>query len=351
MRKPNAVRPASPDTVPENIVEQAADWQVRLSSHEGSEAQRAELRARYDAWKQEAPEHAKAAQQMESIVGDARNATCTPLYAQAAQHALAKGRQASRRRRGMALSIGALLLAAAVALPAGWLSVQHQSLSAFAADVHTAPGQWRTLTLADGSSLALGSGSAVNYRQDGSRRELELVQGELLVDVAKDPARPFTVVTAEARITALGTRFAVERHDGMTRLSMLESHVRLRRASEPLGDGIEVRSGQAVRIWHDRIGPLESVDPAQAQAYWRDRRLVVSEMPLPEVLDLLGRQRPGLVYFDREALQRYSVSGAIDLDDPERAMNLLATSFPIRVQAYGPWLIRVEKIADKPFGG
>ncbi len=59
------------------------------------------------------------------------NATCTPLYAQAAQHALAKGSQASRRRRGMALSIGALLLAAAVALPAGWLSVQHQSQSAF----------------------------------------------------------------------------------------------------------------------------------------------------------------------------------------------------------------------------
>lgn len=140
------------------------------------------------------------------------NATCTPLYAQAAQHALAKGSQASRRRRGMALSIGALLLAA-VALPAGWLSVQHQSQSAFAADVHTAPGQWRTPTLADGSRLALGSGSAVNYRQDGSRREPELVQGELLVDVAKDPARPFTVVTAETRITALGTRFAVERHD------------------------------------------------------------------------------------------------------------------------------------------
>ncbi|QKH41333.1 FecR family protein [Achromobacter denitrificans] len=96
---------------------------------------------------------------------------------------------------------------------AGWLSVQHQSQSAFAADVHTAPGQWRTPTLADGNRLALGSGSAVNYRQDGSRRELELVQGELLVDVAKDPARPFTVVTAEARITVLGTRFAVERHD------------------------------------------------------------------------------------------------------------------------------------------
>lgn len=41
------------------------------------------------------------------------NATCTPLYAQAAQHALAKGRQASRRRRGMALSIGGLAVRAA----------------------------------------------------------------------------------------------------------------------------------------------------------------------------------------------------------------------------------------------
>ncbi|VCU71750.1 fec operon regulator FecR [Pigmentiphaga humi] len=338
----------SRSAIAEEIVEQAAEWQVLLSSHAGTVGERQALQARYEAWKHARPEHAQAAGRLERLIGDVRAATCTPVLADAGQQALAAGRRVVRRHGKARRMAGAALLALAVAVPAAWLPLQHYSLGMLLADFHTQPGAWRTVRLADGTSLTLGSASAANYRYDAGRRELELVQGQLMVDVAKDASRPFTVVTPEARITALGTRFAVTRHEGMTELFMLESEVRVQAAGTPAVPGLVVRGGQRVRIWADRVGAVQPLDVVAAGNYWHDRRLVVDDMPLPQVLDLLARERPGLVSFDRQALARYSVSGVLDLGDPERAMQLLATSFPIRVRSFGPWLIRIDPMQENP---
>lgn len=60
---------------------------------------------------------------------------------------------------------------------------------------------------------------------DPLQRLLALRSGELLVDVAKDRARPFMVETEHGRMRALGTRFLVQQNDDFTRLVMLHSQV------------------------------------------------------------------------------------------------------------------------------
>lgn len=62
-------------------------------------------------------------------------------------------------------------------------------------------------------------------RFDATQRLLALRSGELLVDVAKDPARPFVVETEHGRMRALGTKFLVQQGDDSTRLVMLHSQV------------------------------------------------------------------------------------------------------------------------------
>lgn len=59
------------------------------------------------------------------------------------------------------------------------------------ADIQGQSGQWTTQTLPDGSRLILRGKSAVNLDFKTNQRVVELVQGQIYVDVAKDKTRPF----------------------------------------------------------------------------------------------------------------------------------------------------------------
>ena len=241
----------------------------------------------------------------------------------------------ARRRKS---SIRALLLACSLALPAAALLVSPYPRQ-WMADVHNDPGQWQTLRLADGSTLTLSGTSAANLHFDATQRRIELLQGEILVDVAHDQARPFIVQTAQGTLRALGTRFVVKREEDLTVLTMLQSRV----AAQSLNtrQTLEVSAGSRALISRHAVSLAGSVDPTSINDAWRRHQLVVENRPLPEVLDEIARHRSGRLQFDRSALQSLRVSAVIPLDDSDHALQLLAQTLPIKVRAYTPWLIFV----------
>jgi len=79
-------------------------------------------------------------------------------------------------------------------------------------EVYSTPrGKLRTVVLADGSRVWLNTDTRVrvHYRRD--RRDITLLAGEALFDVAKDPARPFVVRSGTVNVRAVGTSFSVSR--------------------------------------------------------------------------------------------------------------------------------------------
>jgi transmembrane sensor len=80
----------------------------------------------------------------------------------------------------------------------------------------TGPGQWRSMTLADGTVLHIGPRTTLKVDFDDARRIARLSQGEAVFEVAKDPMRPFTVSTHLIDVTAIGTRFGVSIESGVT---------------------------------------------------------------------------------------------------------------------------------------
>lgn len=73
----------------------------------------------------------------------------------------------------------------------------------------TARGEILRVVLGDGSTMTLDAGSQVRVHFGPESRELRLLSGMALFDVAHDPRRPFTVEAAGTRVTAVGTRFTV----------------------------------------------------------------------------------------------------------------------------------------------
>lgn len=335
---------ADTPTPADALEQQAAEWLVRLGA--GSPDERRRAAEAFAAWKAADPRHARAALGMERFLAQFEQARQpTAGDARAAHLALDAGRPRSGTRARRAAA--ALCLALAVGVPA-YALLQAYPPALLVADLRTADGAWQTHTLEDGTRITLQGGSAVNLRYDASRRAVQLLRGEILVEVARDAARPFLVETAQGSIRALGTRFTVGEADGVTTLSMLESKVRVRAAADAGGPGVVVEAGQRVRITAAGVGGIEPVDARGVDDAWRYRQLVVSDRPLAEVLDQLARNRRGTIRYDRAQIDGIRVSAVLPLDDPDRSLQLLKNNFPeLRIRSFSSWLVWVDAPVQK----
>lgn len=305
-----------------HILREAAHWLVRLDD-QPDEAER----QAFAAWLAADPQHQLA---YDSLLG-----TLTPLR----ELPMAPARLALQQvlpASGAARAAKALLLVAALSVPLG-LAWQRFPPAYLLADLRTDAGQWRAEALPDGSQIRMDGRSAVDIQFDGQTRTLRLIQGEILVQVAKDAQRPFRVVTEHGSVRALGTRFVVERETDATRLAMLESRTEVQSA----GQRTEVVAGQQLRFDAKGLGQPEAVDAAALEQAWDKHQLLIDRQPLPAVLERLARQHSGYLMFDRESLAHLEVTAVLPADDSQSALRLLARSLPIEISHYTPWVTRI----------
>lgn len=312
------------------LLRQAAEWLVRLDDQPSAQQQ-----AEYRAWLAAAPEHQQAVSALQQSLNPLRELPAAP--ARAALRSVARqGNSGVRTLKVLAISLALLLPASLLyrQLPAGYLL----------ADLRTSSGQWHTQELPDGSRITLDGASAVDLDFDAQQRTLRLLSGEILLSVAKDPNRPFLVQTAHGSVQALGTRFVVENLQDATRVMMIESSTQVRAHEQ----STIVQAGQQLSFTSNGLGTLETVDSAGLEQAMAAHQLVAKEQPLPQVLERLARYHQGLLWFDKQALAALQVTAVLPADDSERALRLLARSFPIDIQQYTPWLTRV--VLKKPAG-
>src|SRR5262249_43512208 len=133
---------------------------------------------------------------------------------------------ASRRRRiKRALALAAAVAACALALPAIYGRFRAEVFS-------TQIGEQRTIQLSDASILALNADSRIRVQLGDTERDIELLHGEALFQVARDTHRPFKVQTRTALVQAIGTQFNIYDMPDGTRVSVLEGRVRVQTARE-----------------------------------------------------------------------------------------------------------------------
>ncbi len=81
------------------------------------------------------------------------------------------------------------------------------------------------MTLADGSTIDMNARSRIRIRFSKHARDVDLLDGQALLTVAKDSARPFTVSSDYTRVRAIGTQFVVYRRRSGTTVTVLEGKV------------------------------------------------------------------------------------------------------------------------------
>ncbi len=226
------------------------------------------------------------------------------------------GSPAVRFPRFRWMAVAASLLSV-VALSWYFVSKKHIATTVEATkDIANHTAQKMPLTLSDGSTVELSTGSTLSYPEtfDSSKRGVRL-KGEATFNIAKDAVKPFYVYSDAVLITVLGTSFTVTSDDAdhATKVVLHEGRIMVRTSDSSVfylipGDIFMVKG----RKGPGRVFPLEK---DQADRY------VFDNYPLEVVFDQLQIIYHVKIVYDKAELGNRTFIGKIDKKDP--LINLL----------------------------
>jgi transmembrane sensor len=216
-----------------------------------------------------------------------------------------------------------------------WL--QFYRLPTYATEV----GEQRSIRLADGSTIELNSRSRVRIHFTERERGVELLEGQALFHVAKNPARPFIVRSGDTHVRAVGTLFDINKKPSGTIVTVVEGKVAVvpmnttdHRATESSGDqlrlapdasgqrvnlrevndAILLAAGEQVVIIAERAVPKPIRVNTMAATAWTHRQLVLESVGLAEVAAEFNRYSTRNLVVEDSASQELRLSGVFETD-------------------------------------
>lgn len=323
----------------QRIVEQAADWVVRLQDEDLSYEQIEQ----WNQWMEASAEHARAfddvslmwqaaARLPEDLLPPSRLPRGEAAPA-APERAWSPTVQRTRRRPWMRWAAAAAVACVGVVLGAMHV-LDRGSAAADAVQVYaTARGEFGHYVLEDRSQVDLGPGSQLRVQIGPARRQLELVAGQAYFSVAKDAARPFEVRAGGLIAQALGTRFAVEQRASGVAVTVTEGHVQVNDVSPDM-DGRKtaqlVAGQQTALVAGGGLSAPHAVDARDALA-WMDGNVVYAGEPLGNVIADLNRYSDVPVTLGDRALAGRPVTGRWSTRDVDAWLEGMARTFSLDV--------------------
>jgi transmembrane sensor len=311
----------------DHTIAAAARWYARLQALDCTPAERAE----FARWCAADPSHAAAYAAARDIAARVtRLATSNARLRAMADAALAKPagvpELSKRRAAGIAAALAASIVAAFGA--ATFLRGLPEPTAPPSATVFTSDREARSLTLDDGTVVHLDVQTELEVRFNAHQRQVWLQHGRALFDVAHDTERPFTVTAGIGRVTAVGTRFQVQRLGEAVVVTLAEGIVTVnddRGASRRLVPGDELSLASPDASWARR-----SVD-TRAATSWTLGRLVFRATRLDDAVAEVNRYAGTKVRIVDDSLADLPVSGSFVVGDGRAAVGAFAAVLPLTV--------------------
>lgn len=208
----------------------------------------------------------------------------------------------------------------------------------------TVPGELRTISLKDGSTLQMDTDSEVTTRFTAGERQVVLARGQAYFRVAKDHARPFRVFVGQDEIRAVGTAFEVRRVGDHAAVVLEEGRLALYRG----GGGRDVRAPLAAVV-AERPAPTTYLDAGQAldlrpatpwvvqtanvvqASAWRYGRVVLDDTRLGDAAADLNRYGGPQIVLADPRLGDIRVSGVFHTGRPRDVVDSVVSAFPVRI--------------------
>jgi transmembrane sensor len=346
------------DSSQDRPTEEAARWYARLQAHDCSP----EDTAAFERWRsgdaRNAAAYAAAARlgdalahsamthpRLKAMIDEAASAGATlpadfddepaPLVAELVRRPVAARvpavRRAATRRAALAAAVAAF--GVAVGITVG-LDREPRDGADYPTLRFAAGLARRTVSLDDGTDMQLDVGAVAEVRFVASAREVMLVRGRALFDVAHDATRPFIVAAGAARVTAVGTVFQVERSAERLVVTLAEGAIDVS-PTDGAADAASMRlaPGEEIRV-NDVEWVRHTVDPRAATS-WSTGRHVFRQTRLDDAVEDINRYASVKVRLADPTLAELAVSGNFAAGDSESIVTAFAAVLPLRVAQSG----------------
>tara|TARA_R110002049_G_scaffold61408_17_gene163617 strand:+ start:4436 stop:5542 length:1107 start_codon:yes stop_codon:yes gene_type:complete len=348
-----------PITRDEARLEAACRWVLKID--EGLNAnERKALRT----WLAEHPSHSRALLDTAAVWDKTESlARLADLFpSEAATKQASSARRAALRwpgRLAVAASLMLIVIAGILLRPHFVATEDENSVPMQSAAYQTGVGEQKTVLLPDGSEVVLNTDSALAIAFTRNARVLQLTRGEIYVTVAKDPARPLSVVADNHIVQAVGTEFAVEITEdqhvqvvvtegkvvvgiqpvSMKRSGRIRGAVSSRRVEgeavvvPPLlaqVDANTLSAGEEM-VLGEQAGTKKPVSASdiEVKVSWKDGRLIFKSEPLRQALDEVERYTEIEFVILDEDLNTRALTGRFKTGDVQTLLALLEANFGI----------------------
>ncbi|MEM1275146.1 MAG: FecR domain-containing protein [Pseudomonadota bacterium] len=230
-------------------------------------------------------------------------------------------------------AIAATIAAATLALPEAMLRLE--------ADYLTATGEVTSIALNDQSRVWLDTKTALAVDFSQPRRDLSLLRGAAIFEVAHDAERPFAVKVGQAEIRALGTVFAVhEAGDASLLVQVTEGSVEVISTIDGAQTNRQViEAGLQLRL--TRAGTFGEFEPVRGND-WAQGFIAIRDLGLKDALDEIARYHPGQILLISDAPSDLKVNARIPINDIASGLSALSAAHGLGVTWVTPYLLIIS---------
>jgi transmembrane sensor len=203
----------------------------------------------------------------------------------------------------------------------------------FHREISTKVGERLTVTLNDGSTVTLNTDGLVEIKYSRGERALILKRGQMLVEVAKDSARPFVVYAGDHKIVATGTAFDVRLSGQKLEVTMVEGHVYVDQvqddpASSERGTKTNLRAGEQFILDGKAVPSVKAVDVTRATS-WTSGKLVFLDTRLAEAVAEANRYTRTPIVLSGDSVGDLRISGVFRTGQIIEFANTLTQVYPL----------------------
>ena len=307
-----------------NGFETAARWSARLGALDCSPGEREE----FALWLAARPENKRAYRRVERFQ---KLATLLPeeLLHAPLPAAVVRAPASRRARWAMPLAACAAGLAFLAWISDGTVNVQPPQLLSNLTQAS------RRVTLADGSIMHLDAGGDARVEITDETRQIDLVAGRALFEVAHDSTRPFAVRAGASETVATGTVFQVERHDGQVQITLASGSVTVSGRQSKSSWQEHLQPGTQLEWDSSLDAPVMRQVDAEVTTGWTSGRHNFRDAPLHQVVAELNRYDSRKITLGDARLADLNVGGSYISGDNRAVVEALQIALPIRAEERG----------------
>lgn len=185
----------------------------------------------------------------------------------------------------------------------------------------------KNITLPDGSTVKLNSRSEIRFEESFQHERSVHLKGQAFFSVRHDDTK-FTVITDNASVEVLGTRFDVSTSQNKTRVVVEDGLVKLASASRHIY--VLLRKNQMSQCISSGSPQQPAAVDAAEMTRWKDKKITFSRTPLKQVVLELGKYYNIRIALGDKQLENVTLSGEFGKQSAEEALSAVCLSLNLK---------------------